>query len=187
MSSIYTDHNNKVAFITGGPRGIGTHTTQTSATKQTKTCIVDRDKKALDLDLVVGEITTAGGTSIGAVADVTESQLGPADILATFAGGQGHPVPSVELTEERWRQVIDSNLTSAFLTTRTFLPGMLERGNESIITMSSTAGREPSQANPAYGVANAAWSCSHARWRPSSDRAESESTPSRPHPSSRTG
>lgn len=32
---------------------------------------------------------------------------------------------------------------------------MLERGHGSILTMSSAAGRQPSQANLAYGVANA--------------------------------
>jgi 3-oxoacyl-[acyl-carrier protein] reductase len=64
-------------------------------------------------------------------------------------------VPTRELTEERWRQVLDSELTSAFLTIRTFLPAMLDRGSGSILTMSSAAGRQPSQANLAYGVANA--------------------------------
>jgi 3-oxoacyl-[acyl-carrier protein] reductase len=59
------------------------------------------------------------------------------------------------LTEQRWREVLDSELTSAFLTVQAFLPGMLERGSGSILTMSSAAGRQPSQANLAYGVANA--------------------------------
>jgi 3-oxoacyl-[acyl-carrier protein] reductase len=51
--------------------------------------------------------------------------------------------------------VLDSELTSAFLTIQAFLPGMLDRGSGSILTMSSAAGRQPSQANLAYGVANA--------------------------------
>ena len=165
MSNIYPGLNSKVVFITGGSRGIGAQAARAFAAQGANVCVVGRDKDALDS--VFTDIACAGGTCIGAVADVTdsaalyearrraESQLGPVDVLAAFAGGQGYPVPSVDLTEERWRQVIDSDLTSVFLTIRTFLPGMLERGSGSIITMSSTAGRQPSQANLAYGVANA--------------------------------
>jgi 3-oxoacyl-[acyl-carrier protein] reductase len=165
MSSIYPGLNGKVVFITGGSRGIGAQTARAFAAQGAKVCAVGRDQEALAA--VVTDITGAGGTATSVAADVTdsasldearrhaESQLGPVDVLAAFAGGQGFPVPSAELTEQCWRQVIDSDLTSAFLTIRAFLPGMVERGGGSIITMSSAAGRQPSQANLAYGVANA--------------------------------
>jgi 3-oxoacyl-[acyl-carrier protein] reductase len=84
-----------------------------------------------------------------------EAELGPVDVLAAFAGGQGMPVPTPEMSTDRWRQVIESDLTSVFLTIRSFLPGMVERGHGSIITMASSAGRIPSQANAAYAVAKA--------------------------------
>src|SRR5262249_29987285 len=165
MPSNYPGLNGKVVFITGGSRGIGAQTARAFAAQGAKVCAVGRDQEALAT--VLSDITAKGGTAISAVADVTdsaalddarrqaESQLGPVDVLAAFAGGQGFPIPSAELTEQRWRQVIDSDLTSAFLTIQAFLPGMLERGSGSIITMSSAAGRQPSQANLAYSVANA--------------------------------
>ncbi|GLY78379.1 SDR family NAD(P)-dependent oxidoreductase [Actinoallomurus iriomotensis] len=165
MSSSYSDLNGRVVLITGGSRGIGARTAREFAAQGAKVTAVGRDRAALDS--VVADITGRGGTAIAVVADVTDSaalqdarrrtedELGPVDVLAAFAGGQGFPVPSTELTEERWRQVLDSDLTSAFLTIRTFLPGMVERGRGSIITMSSAAGRQPSRANLAYGVANA--------------------------------
>ncbi|MGW3497955.1 SDR family NAD(P)-dependent oxidoreductase [Streptomyces sp. NPDC001020] len=165
MSGNFPDLSGKVVFITGGSRGIGARTAQAFAAQGAKVCAVGRDLQALAA--VVAGITDEGGTAISAVADVTdssavdearrqaESRLGPVDVLAAFAGGQGFPVPSVELTEQRWREVIDSDLTSAFVTIRAFLPGMVERGSGSIITMSSAAGRQPSQANLAYGAANA--------------------------------
>jgi 3-oxoacyl-[acyl-carrier protein] reductase len=165
MSGTYTELSGKVVCITGGSRGIGAQTARAFASQGAKVCVVGRSKDGLDL--VSAEIHDAGGTCIGAVADVTdsaalndarlrvESHLGPVDVLAAFAGGQGRPVPSADLTEERWRQVMDSDLNSVFLTIRTFLPGMLDRGSGSIITMSSAAGRRPSQANLAYAVANA--------------------------------
>ncbi|GAA2787690.1 SDR family NAD(P)-dependent oxidoreductase [Saccharopolyspora taberi] len=165
MLSNYPDLNSKIVLITGGSRGIGAQTARAFAAQGAKVCVVGRDQDALAA--VVAGITDRGGTAISAASDVTdstalervreqvESQLGPVDVLASFAGGQGRPIPAAELTEQRWREVLDSDLTSAFLTIRAFLPGMLERGRGSIITMSSAAGRQPSEANLAYGVANA--------------------------------
>jgi 3-oxoacyl-[acyl-carrier protein] reductase len=165
MLASYPDLQGKTVLVTGGSRGIGAHTARAFAAQGAQVCAVGRDQAALEG--VVADITAAGGTAIAVAADVTDStalghlreqteaRLGQVDVLAAFAGGQGAPVPTPELTEQRWRQVLDSELTSAFLTIRTFLPGMLDRGSGSILTMSSAAGRQPSQANLAYGVANA--------------------------------
>jgi 3-oxoacyl-[acyl-carrier protein] reductase len=165
MSSTYPDLNGRVVLITGGSRGIGAQTARAFTALGAKVAVVGRDRAALDS--VVAGIAGEGGTATAVVADVTDSaaleearrrtedELGPVDVLAAFAGGQGFPVPTAELTEERWRQVIDSDLTSAFLTIRTFLPGMIERRRGAVLTMSSAAGRQPGQANLAYGVANA--------------------------------
>jgi 3-oxoacyl-[acyl-carrier protein] reductase len=165
MPSSYPDLRNKTVLVTGGSRGIGARTAAAFAAQGAKVCVVGRDHDALDR--VAADLTSRGATAIAVAADVTdaaalasvreqvETRLGAVDVLAAFAGGQGAPVPTPELTEQRWRQVLDSELTSAFLTIQTFLPAMLERGTGSIITMSSSAGRQPSQANLAYGVAKA--------------------------------
>lgn len=165
MLASYPDLQGKTVLVTGGSRGIGAQTARAFAAQGARVCAVGRDHAALDE--VVAGITADGGTAIAVAADVTDSaalarlreeteaRLGPVEVLAAFAGGQGAPVPTPELTEARWRQVLDSELTSAFLTIQTFLPGMLDRGSGSILTMSSAAGRQPSQANLAYGVANA--------------------------------
>ncbi|WP_255954806.1 SDR family NAD(P)-dependent oxidoreductase [Streptomyces odontomachi] len=164
MSGSYPDLAGQVVVITGGSRGIGARTARAFAAQGAEVCVVGRDHDALDA--VVADLTAGGATAISVAADVTdstaldtvrgtvESRLGPVGVLAAFAGGLGFPVPSATLTEAQWRQILDSDLTSAFLTIQAFLPGMLERGRGAILTMSSAAGRQPSQANLAYAVAN---------------------------------
>ncbi|GAA1225996.1 3-oxoacyl-ACP reductase FabG [Kitasatospora nipponensis] len=161
----YPDLAGKVALVTGGSRGIGAATCRALAANGVRVAVGGRDAAALGA--VVGAIEAAGGTALAAPADVTdpaavdrlrataERALGPVDILAPFAGGQGMPTPTVQLPPERWRSVLDADLTSVFLTVSAFLPGMIERGSGTVITMASTAGRTPSGANVAYAVAKA--------------------------------
>jgi 3-oxoacyl-[acyl-carrier protein] reductase len=89
------------------------------------------------------------------VADTVSEQLGAVDILAAFAGGNGMPVPTVKETPEHWRQILDSDLTSTFLSVHAFLPGMVERQRGVIVTMSSAAARQAAQSAAAYAAAKA--------------------------------
>ncbi|MFI7240577.1 SDR family NAD(P)-dependent oxidoreductase [Streptomyces qinglanensis] len=167
---VYPDLAGKVAVVTGGSRGIGAETGRALAAQGVAVCLVGRDRPAL-FEVVDG-IGKEGGTAIGALADVTDSaalrrvaervaeELGPVDILAAFAGGRGSPVPALELTEERWRQVLDAGLTATFLTIRAFLPAMVERFSGSVLTMTpassaSSGGHRPGGPDLAHGVAGA--------------------------------
>ena len=161
----YPDLAGKVAVVSGGSRGIGAATCRLLAQNGAKVTVNGRDEAAIDS--VVQEIQGSGGEAIGVAADLTdfavvermrrrvEEELGPVDVLAAFAGGQGYPTPTEQMAEEQWRSVIDSDLTATFLTVRSFLPGMIERGGGSIVTMASSAGRLPSQASAAYAAAKA--------------------------------
>ncbi|MEV4249683.1 SDR family NAD(P)-dependent oxidoreductase [Streptosporangium canum] len=155
----------KVALVTGGSRGIGAATCHALAANGVAVAVNGRDRAAIDA--VVAQIAAEGGTAVAAPGDVTdeatvrnvrdtvERALGPVEILAAFAGGQGAPAPTVQLGLDRWRAVVESELTSVYLTVTAFLPAMIERGEGAIITMSSTAGRRPSGANAAYAAAKA--------------------------------
>lgn len=161
----YPDLAGKVALVTGGSRAIGAETCRALAANGVAVAVNGRDGAAIDQ--VVAEITAAGGTAVAAPGDVTdeavvrrirekvEGALGPVEILATFAGGAGAPGSTAELGADRWRAVIESDLTSVYVTVAAFLPAMIERGRGSIITMSSAAGRQPSRANAAYAAAKA--------------------------------
>jgi 3-oxoacyl-[acyl-carrier protein] reductase len=58
-----------------------------------------------------------------------------------FAGGFGARTPLLETELDQWNGIVESNLTSTFLTLREFAVGMAERGSGSIVTMASNAAR----------------------------------------------
>jgi 3-oxoacyl-[acyl-carrier protein] reductase len=166
MTPTYPDLADRVAVVTGGSGSLGAATCRFFAANRMRIVVVGRTAKTLEG--VRDEVSWNGGsTAMSAVADCTDpadlrrlvdrvdAEFGGADVLAAFAGGSGAPVPSLDLPPERWREVLDGNLTSAFLTVRAFLPGMVARGRGSVITMSSLGGRQPSPANVAYAVAKA--------------------------------
>ena len=158
----YPDFAGKVAVVTGGSGGIGEATSRLLAANGARVGVNGRN------EAVVAEIRDQGGEAIGAAADVTdfsavegirervEGEFGPADVLFAFAGGGiARPGPTAGISEEDWRSSVDGNLTATFLTIRSFLPGMIERGGGSIITMASSAARFPTDAPAPYAAAKA--------------------------------
>ncbi len=161
----YPDLAGKVAVVTGGSRGIGAATARALAANGVDVAVVGRDEAALSA--VTDSIRLAEARVIALCADCTQEdqmrrladtvddRLGAVDILAAFAGGNGMPVPTIEETPGHWREVIDTDLTSTFLTVSAFLRPMVERRRGSIVTMSSAAGRQPARSNAAYAAAKA--------------------------------
>jgi 3-oxoacyl-[acyl-carrier protein] reductase len=159
----YPDLAGSIAVVTGGSRGIGAATAQALADNGARVAVVGRDEQALSA--VADGIQAAGGQALAVRADCTDqadvqrlaetvaAQFGPADILAAFAGGNGMPVPTLNETVAHWREVLESELTSTFLTTTAFLPAMTARGRGSIITMSSAAARQAARSSAAYAAA----------------------------------
>ncbi len=153
----YPDLAGKVAVVTGGSGGIGAATSHLLAANGARVGVNGRNEAAIGA--VVAEIRDQGGLAIEAAADVTdfsavedmrervEGEFGTTDLLFAFAGGGiARPGPTAGVTEEDWRSSVDGNLTATFLTIRSFLPGMIERGGGSIVTMASSAARFPTDA-----------------------------------------
>jgi 3-oxoacyl-[acyl-carrier protein] reductase len=165
MTARFDDLAGRVAVVTGASRGIGAATARLLAANGMSVGLIARDEDALED--VREAIWNDGGRAVVAPADCTRpdalafaakhvsNELGDVDVLAVFAGGNGRPQSSESMSPPAWRAILDGDLSSAFYTIQTFAAGMLERGRGSIITMSSAAGRTPSQANVAYAVAKA--------------------------------
>jgi len=160
----------KVALITGASCRIGEAIALALAHHGVAVAASGRNEARLSA--LVESIREGGGKAIVAVGDVTkeadvvavrdrtERELGAVELLAAVAGGLGEPVPLAELSLERFRASVDLNLTSLFLTFKTFLPGMAQRRRGSIVTMSSLAGEwiathHRGGASPAYSASKA--------------------------------
>jgi 3-oxoacyl-[acyl-carrier protein] reductase len=161
----YPDLAGKVAVITGGSGGIGAATCRLLAANGASVGVNGRNEASIER-VVVG-IREQGGRAIGVAGDVTdyaaveemrvriEDEFGPTDLVFAFAGGgKVRPGPSAGITEDDWRSSVDGSLTATFLTIKSFLPGMIERGG-SIVTMASSAARIPTDAPAPYAAAKA--------------------------------
>jgi 3-oxoacyl-[acyl-carrier protein] reductase len=142
----------KVALVTGASSGIGRATAKMLAARGARVAVnFHRNKKGAEGTR--DEIVAAGGTAIVVQADVkkatevdalvkrTQDELGPIDILVNNAGSLIERLRILELTEERWDEVMDLNLKSAFLCCRAVATSMIERKSGAIINVSSIAGR----------------------------------------------
>jgi 3-oxoacyl-[acyl-carrier protein] reductase len=157
---IYPDLAGKVAVVTGGSGGIGAATCRLLAANGARVVVNGRDQARIQA--VVDAIHATGGEAIGVTGDCTdlaaierlrqqvEHDLGPAEVLAAFVGGgRARPGPVADVPVEDWRSTVDGSLTATFLTLKSFLPGMIQRGRGAILTMASSAARLPGLGAPA--------------------------------------
>ena len=144
----------KTALVTGAAYGIGFAIAEGLAAAGARIAFNCRSEEHLKTALEA--YAEKGIDARGYLCDVTEEEavqrlvhtiendLGPIDILVNNAGIIKR-IPMVEMTAKDFRQVVDIDLTAAFITSKAVLPGMMERRYGKIInicSMMSELGRE---------------------------------------------
>lgn len=74
-----------------------------------------------------------------AIADAARERYGRIDVLHNNVGIGSGDAPAIDLEEDAWRLILDTNLTGMFLTCKHVLPIMREQGAGSIVNISSIA------------------------------------------------
>lgn len=146
------DLESKVAIVTGASSGIGRATAEDLSANGARVAI-NFHRNESGAEAARAKIVGGGGKAIIVQADVTRAsevqslveqtvaEFGPIDILVNNAGSLVERLKILELTEERWDEVIDLNLKSAFLCSKAVAGSMMERKTGAIINVSSIAGR----------------------------------------------
>jgi NAD(P)-dependent dehydrogenase (short-subunit alcohol dehydrogenase family) len=141
----------KVALVTGAgsPRGIGRGTALALAKEGAHVVITDIVSESVER--VVAELREFSQAT-GMVADVrnktTMEQVvkqavetfGGLDILVNVAG-LTRPTAFLDISEQEYDLVLDTNLKGTFLTTQAAVPALLARGGGTIVSLSSVSGQ----------------------------------------------
>jgi NAD(P)-dependent dehydrogenase (short-subunit alcohol dehydrogenase family) len=134
-----------VALVTGASRGIGRAVAERLAAAGWDVAVNYRSNQAAAAEVVaaveaagrrgvaVGADVSDPGGAAGAVAE-TEERLGPVEVLVNNVG-EFFLKPLGAMSDDEWRFVLDSNLSSAFYTTRSALPGMRRRRRGRIVNV----------------------------------------------------
>lgn len=150
--------------VTGASQGIGRAIAETFAREQpeARVALVARTEEKLHAAAETCE--AAGAETLVLPCDVTddtavlsaarsvETHWGAPDVLVSNAGAFT-PGPLRETSPEAFRAQVDVNLTAAFVVTRAFLDGMIERGSGHLFYMSSVAGLRAYLGSVAYCAA----------------------------------
>jgi 2-dehydro-3-deoxy-D-gluconate 5-dehydrogenase len=137
------DLKGRVAVVTGGNGGIGLGMARGLARAGAAVVVAARDREKsklavaeLGAEAVAVPVDVAQEQSIKDLVATVLDRFGRLDILINNAGINIRKPPQ-DLTLEEWRQVLDTNLTSAFLASREVYPVMARQGGGKIINIGS--------------------------------------------------
>ncbi len=144
--------SNHVSLVTGSSTGIGAATALALASRGSTVAVHYNSSESAAAD-VVEQIRKAGGQAVpfqadlssppsaGMLVDQVLDKLGRIDVLVNNAGSLVGRRTLLEITDEFWQQVMDTNLGSVLRMTRAVAPGMIERKSGNIVNVASIAAR----------------------------------------------
>lgn len=148
----YLDLTGRVALVTGASSGIGAATASVLADLGAIVALGYHQNEE-GANQVLDQIMKEGGKALAICADMRRAadisslvkratdELGPIDILVNNAGSLVQRQAIRELTQERWSEIINLNLTSVMLCSQAVATSMIERKRGAIINIVSIAGR----------------------------------------------
>ncbi|MEF8842128.1 MAG: SDR family NAD(P)-dependent oxidoreductase [Haloarculaceae archaeon] len=152
----------KTAIVTGSSSGIGKGIAERFAEEGAN--VVTNSRSLERAEATAEAIREAGGAAVAAEADVSEKAgvealvdaaveaFGALDIMVNNAG-VSHIAPALEMPEEEWRRVIDTNLTGPFFGSQAAGRRMAEQGDGGqIINVSSIFGSVGVQGRAPYNA-----------------------------------
>lgn len=160
------DLTGHVAVITGSSKGIGRSIAETMAAMGAK--VVVSSRKADACEEVATGIRKAGGEAtviacnIGRRPEVEGlikgalEKYGRIDALVCNAAVNPYFGPLVDIKDEQWDKIMESNIRSNLWLANLAAPGMAERGGGTITIVSSIGGLKGSAKLGAYGISKAA-------------------------------
>jgi len=137
--------NGKIALVTGGGTGIGLGISHALLNAKAKVLITGRKQNILkeacrklgeNSQFIVNDITKLD--QIPSLVRNIETDFGPVDILVNNAGINDLK-PFLEVSDEDFKNILDTNLTGLFSLTREVLRYMVKRGRGSVIMLTSMA------------------------------------------------
>jgi NAD(P)-dependent dehydrogenase (short-subunit alcohol dehydrogenase family) len=133
----------KVAIVTGGAQGIGRAIADELAAGGARIVIADlkgAEAAAADFPDGIGlTVDVSAEDDVARMAGETVERCGSIDILINNAGLYASLAmrPFDQIPVDEWRQVMDVNVLSMFLTCRAVVPQMREQGGGRIVNISS--------------------------------------------------
>ncbi|PAX09284.1 SDR family NAD(P)-dependent oxidoreductase [Sphingomonas lenta] len=162
------DLTGKVCVVTGSSRGIGRAAAFELADYGAKVVISSRKQDACEA--VAAELNGkyGEGTAIAVAASIsdkaalhnlvdrTRATWGRIDVLVCNAASNPYYGPLAGIADEQFRKILDNNVLSNHWLIQMVAPEMLERGEGSIVIVSSIGGLRGSPVIGAYNVSKAA-------------------------------
>ncbi|GGH79877.1 2-deoxy-D-gluconate 3-dehydrogenase [Pullulanibacillus pueri] len=146
MTNYFSDLQNKTVIVTGGSKGIGKHIACSFAQLGAHVVIIGRSEEALERTL--SELKVFQGHHKAIQMDVNDiatmrkkvddivDEYGLVDVLVNNAG-VNIPRPALEITEEDWDKVLDTNLKSSFFLSQAVAKYMIKQKAGRIINIAS--------------------------------------------------